>query len=157
MTPRRTPAVRNPSKRPASARRRAAPEGVALMAAADRARRRAYAPYSEFPVGAAILLRDGRIVTGCNVENASYGLAVCAERNAVFKAVSEGDRDFVAVAVTAREGRGAPPCGSCRQVLHEFAPDILVYWRDARRRIVRRKLGVLLAMPFDLKMLKGKG
>jgi cytidine deaminase len=108
-------------------------------------------------VGAAILLRDGRVVTACNVENASYGLAVCAERNAVFKAVSEGERDFVAVAVTAREGRGAPPCGSCRQVLHEFAPDILVLWRDARGRIVRRKLGVLLAMPFDMKMLKGKG
>ena len=126
------------------------------MRAADVARRRAYAPYSDFPVGAAILLSDGRVVTGCNVENASYGLAVCAERNAVFKAVSEGRRDFVAVAVTAREGRGAPPCGSCRQVLHEFAPDILVYWRDARGRIVRRKLGVLLAMPFDLKMLRGK-
>lgn len=149
--------TRRPARAPRpAARRRAAPDGAALMRAADRARRRAYAPYSEFPVGAAILLRDGRIVTGCNVENASYGLAVCAERNAVFKAVSEGDRDFVAVAVTAREGRGAPPCGSCRQVLHEFAPDILVYWRDAHGRIVRRKLGVLLAMPFDLKMLKGK-
>jgi cytidine deaminase len=126
------------------------------MKAADGARRRAYAPYSRFPVGAALLLRDGRIVTGCNVENASYGLAVCAERNAVFKAVSEGDRDFVAIAVTAREGRGAPPCGSCRQVLHEFAPDIRVYWRDARGRMVHRPLGVLLAMPFDLEMLKGK-
>jgi cytidine deaminase len=126
------------------------------MRAADGARRHAYAPYSRFPVGAALLLRDGRIVTGCNVENASYGLAVCAERNAVFKAVSAGDRDFVAIAVTAREGRGAPPCGSCRQVLHEFAPDIRVYWRDARGRTVHRPLGVLLAMPFDLGMLKGK-
>jgi cytidine deaminase len=157
MKSRRTRGVRTAAKRPAPTRRRAASDGGALMAAADRARRRAYAPYSRFPVGAAILLRDGRVVTACNVENASYGLAVCAERNAVFKAVSEGDREFVAVAVTAREGRGAPPCGSCRQVLHEFAPDILVFWRDARGRIVRRKLGVLLAMPFDLKMLKGKG
>ena len=142
-------------RRPA-AKRRAAPDVVALMRAAESARRNSYAPYSRFPVGAAILLRDGRIVTGCNVENASYGLAVCAERNAVFKAVSAGERDFVAIAVTAREGRGAPPCGSCRQVLHEFAPEILVYWRDARGRIVRRKLGVLLALPFDLKMLRGK-
>jgi cytidine deaminase len=143
------------AKRPAAARR-PAPDGAALMRAADGARRRAYAPYSRFPVGAALLLRDGRVVTGCNVENASYGLAVCAERNAVFKAISDGDRDFVAIAVTAREGRGAPPCGSCRQVLHEFAPDILVYWRDARGRMVHRPLGVLLAMPFDLEMLKGK-
>jgi cytidine deaminase len=149
-------AARSARARRPAARRPAAPDGAALMRAADRARRRAYAPYSDFQVGAAILLRDGRVVTGCNVENASYGLAVCAERNAVFKAVSEGDHDFVAVAVTAREGRGAPPCGSCRQVLHEFAPDILVYWRDARGRVVRRKLGVLLAMPFDMKMLKGK-
>jgi len=132
------------------------PDGAALMLAADRARARAYAPYSEFPVGAALLLKDGRVVTACNVENASYGLAVCAERNAVFKAVSEGNRDFVAVAVTAREGRGAPPCGSCRQVLHEFAPDMMVYWRDPRGKIVGRKLRYLLAMPFDLKMLKGK-
>ena len=142
-------------RRPA-AKRRVAPDAAALMRAAERARRNAYAPYSRFPVGAAILLRDGRIVTGCNVENASYGLSVCAERNAVFKAVSAGESDFVAIAVTAREGRGAPPCGSCRQVLHEFAPDILVYWRDARGRTVRRKLGVLLALPFDLKMLRGK-
>ena len=157
MTPRRARGGRKAAKRPAAPRRRPASEGSALMAAADRARHHAYSPYSRFPVGAAILLRDGRVVTACNVENASYGLAVCAERNAVFKAVSEGERDFMAVAVTAREGRGAPPCGSCRQVLHEFAPDILVLWRDARGRIVRRKLGVLLAMPFDLKMLKGKG
>lgn len=147
--------ARSTRRRPAAARR-TVPDGAALMKAADGARRRAYAPYSRFPVGAALLLRDGRIVTGCNVENASYGLAVCAERNAVFKAVSEGDRDFVAIAVTAREGRGAPPCGSCRQVLHEFAPDIRVYWRDARGRMVHRPLGVLLAMPFDLEMLKGK-
>ena len=128
----------------------------ALREVARAAMSRAYAPYSQYPVGVAALVDDGRTVSGCNVENASYGLAVCAERNAVFKAVSEGRRDFVAVAVTAREGRGAPPCGSCRQVLHEFAPDLLVYWRDASGHIKRRKLGVLLAMPFDLKQLRGR-
>ena len=125
--------------------------GRELMREAERARRRAYAPYSAFPVGAALLLRDGRVIPGCNVENASYGLSVCAERNAVWKAVSEGELEFAAIAVTAREGHGAPPCGSCRQVLHEFAPRILVYWRNARGRIVKARLTALLAKPFDLK------
>ncbi len=121
-----------------------------LMAEAVRARKRAYAPYSRFPVGAALLARDGRVFLGCNVENASYGLAVCAERNAVWKAVSEGVREFEAIAVTARDGHGAPPCGSCRQVLQEFAPHAWVYWRDARGRLLRRRLGELLPMPFHL-------
>jgi len=121
------------------------------MREAERARRRAYAPYSTFPVGAALLLRNGRVIPGCNVENASYGLSVCAERNAVWKAVSEGELEFAAIAVTAREGHGAPPCGSCRQVLHEFAPRILVYWRNARGRIVKGRLTALLAKPCDLK------
>ena len=149
-----TRGARPARRRRAAARRTAGP--AALMRAAEGARRQAYAPYSRFPVGAAILLRDGRIVTGCNVENASYGLTVCAERNAVFKAVSQGDRDFVAIAVTAREGRGAPPCGSCRQVLHEFAPGVVVYWRNARGRIVRSPLHDLLPLPFDLAMLRGR-
>ena len=125
-----------------------------LVAAAKAARALAYAPYSGFRVGAALLTEDGVVIPAGNVENASYGLAVCAERNAVWKAVSEGARDFAAIAVTAREGHGAPPCGSCRQVLHEFAPHIQVYWRDAGGRIVRRRLDALLAMPFDLKPRK---
>jgi cytidine deaminase len=119
-----------------------------LMAEADRARRRAYAPYSNFAVGAALVTKDGRVIHGCNVENASYGLSVCAERNAVWKAVSEGHHEIVAIAITAREGHGAPPCGSCRQVLHEFAPKAMVYWRDARGRIVRRRLDTLLPLAF---------
>lgn len=119
-----------------------------LMTEAVRARRHAYAPYSRFPVGAALLTADGRVIHGCNVENASYGLSVCAERNAVWKAVSEGLRDFVAIAITAREGHGAPPCGSCRQVLQEFAPKARVYWRDSRGRIVQRRLATLLPSPF---------
>jgi len=135
--------------------KRARPTPAALMREAERVRRRAYAPYSRFPVGAALLLADGRVVTGCNVENASYGLAVCAERNAVFQAVSEGERDFLAIAVTARAGHGAPPCGSCRQVLHEFAPRMMVYWRDAKGRIVSRRLTALLALPFVLEPRRG--
>jgi cytidine deaminase len=119
-----------------------------LMAEAVKARRNAYAPYSKFPVGAALLAADGRVFRACNVENASYGLSVCAERNAIWKAVSEGARDFVAIAITAREGAGAPPCGSCRQVLQEFAPKAMVYWRDGRGRIVRRRLDLLLPNAF---------
>ena len=126
----------------------------ALMAEAVKARKRAYAPYSRFPVGAALLTKDGRVYHGCNVENASYGLTICAERNAVWKAVSEGVTEFSAIAVTARDGRGAPPCGSCRQVLHEFAPHALVYWRDARGRILKRKLTELLPDTFNLADLR---
>lgn len=131
-------------------------DGKALMGEAARARRRAYAPYSHFPVGAALLTRDGTVVHGCNVENASYGLTVCAERNAVFQAVARGLGDFVAIAVTAREGKGAPPCGSCRQVLHEFAPHMRVFWRDRRGRIAEETVGGLLPHAFVLKK-KPKG
>ena len=119
-----------------------------LMAEAERARRMAYAPYSRFAVGAALLADDGRIFHGCNVENASYGLTTCAERTAVFSAVAAGVRRFAAIAVTAREGHGAPPCGACRQVLHEFAPELWVYWRDDNRRILKRRLSALLPKAF---------
>jgi cytidine deaminase len=122
-----------------------------LMAEAVKARRHAHAPYSKFPVGAALLTRDGRVIRAANVENASYGLSVCAERNAVWKAVSEGEREFLAIAITAREGRGAPPCGACRQVLHEFAPAAWVYWRNAKGKIVKRRLSALLPLAFDFK------
>jgi cytidine deaminase len=146
---------RRATRRPPSARgigRRAAAEWSAadLMAEAMRARARAYAPYSRFQVGAALLTRDGEVVHGCNVENASYGLTVCAERNAVFQAVSRGVREFAAIAVTAREGRGAPPCGACRQVLHEFAPRMRVIWRDARGRLIERRADALLPKAFVL-------
>lgn len=94
-----------------------------LMAKAKEAMRLAYAPYSEFKVGAALLAKDGRVFTGCNVENASYGAAICAERTAVVKAVSEGVREFEKIAITASSGDYASPCGICRQVLFEFMPD----------------------------------
>ena len=126
-----------------------------LMAEAEKARRASYSPFSKFAVGAALLTKSGRVVLGCNVENSSFGLSCCAERTAVFKAVSEGDREFKAVAVTAGEGRGAAPCGACRQVLHEFSPDMWVYYRDGRARIVRRRLTALLMDGFRFKTRRG--
>ena len=122
-----------------------------LMEEAGLARGRAYAPYSAFPVGAALLGASGRVYHGCNVENASFGLTTCAERAALFRAVSDGERDFTAIAVTARDGRGAPPCGACRQVLHEFAPDLWVYWRNGSGRMLKRRLAALLPAAFKFK------
>ena len=127
-----------------------------LLALASRARRVAYAPYSNFAVGAALLAGDGRVFTGCNVENASLGLTLCAERVAVAKAVSEGARSFEALAIVG-PGRGAtPPCGACRQVLVEFAPELRVYWRGAGRRVVVRSLGRLLPEGFRLRSGSGR-
>ncbi len=97
-----------------------------LLGVARRARELAYAPYSRFPVGAALLGKSGRVYTGCNVENASHPAGICAERCAVSKAVSEGERDFVAIAVVADSAGPCAPCGICRQVLVEFAPRMTV-------------------------------
>ena len=128
-----------------------------LIEQAETARRASYSPYSRFPVGAALLTRSGRIVHGCNVENASFGLSVCAERTALWKAVSEGDREFVAIAIAAGPGAVPSPCGACRQVLHEFAPDLSVYWCDGAGRIIGRKLEELLASPFVFDEAKHRG
>jgi len=120
------------------------------MAEAERARARAYAPYSKFAVGAALLFDDGTVVHGSNIENASYGLAVCAERTAIWRAINEGRRrGFAAIAVTAGPRMAASPCGACRQVLHEFAPDIEVVWRQRSGRLARRPLSQLLSSAFD--------
>ncbi|NLB91577.1 MAG: cytidine deaminase [Clostridiales bacterium] len=102
-----------------------------LLQFARQAMERSYSPYSRYPVGACILCEDGRIFQGCNIENASFGLSNCAERTAVFKAVSEGARDFVSIAIAAKNSPPWP-CGACRQVLNEFAPDIrvLVTWDE---------------------------
>ena len=97
-------------------------QAEALLAAAREAAGRAYVPYSGFPVGAAVLTADGTVVTGCNVENASYGLTVCGERVAVWAAATAGHRAIRAVAVATPASLGATPCGACRQVLNEFAP-----------------------------------
>jgi cytidine deaminase len=101
-----------------------------LLAAAVAARRGAYAPYSNFSVGAALLGRDGRIWTGANVENASYGLGMCAERTAIFTAVSANARSFEAIAVAGPDGMTTMPCGACRQVLFEFAPHLRIIYAD---------------------------
>ncbi|MEO7039669.1 MAG: cytidine deaminase [Candidatus Elarobacter sp.] len=106
---------------------------TALLAAALAARDGAYAPYSKFAVGAALLDHDGTVWTGANVENASYGLSICAERNAIFGAVTAGGtRRFVAVAVAGPDGTTTLPCGACRQVLWEFAPELQVIYADER-------------------------
>ncbi len=101
-----------------------------LLAAALKARRRAVAPYSRFPVGAALLARDGRIICGANVESASYGLTCCAERVALFKALTDGIRGFRAVAIVARSPQGPMPCGACRQLLAEYAAEAVVWVAD---------------------------
>jgi homotetrameric cytidine deaminase len=104
-----------------------------LITAALQARAAAVAPYSQFAVGAALLTRQGRIITGANVESASYGLTCCAERVALFKALTEGETDFAAIAVVARAPRGPMPCGACRQLLAEYAPSAAVWVADSAR------------------------
>jgi cytidine deaminase len=103
-----------------------------LVRAAARARERAVAPYSKFKVGAALLAKNGEIITGANVESASYGLTCCAERVALFNALTSGNKKFVAVAVVARAPSGPMPCGACRQLLAEYAPDATVLVADSR-------------------------
>jgi cytidine deaminase len=102
-----------------------------LVRAAAKARAQAVAPYSHFQVGAALLTRAGKIVSGANVESASYGLTCCAERIALFKALTDGERDFLAAAVVARWDGGPMPCGACRQLLAEYAPEAQVFIADS--------------------------
>ena len=110
---------------------------------------RAYAPYSKFPVGAALLCADGTVFTGCNVENAAYGSTICAERTAVVKAVSEGHRDdWVALAVAGNGGNYCWPCGPCRQVLYEFCPELTVLAARGDRSFVKLPLSRLLPHGF---------
>lgn len=108
-----------------------------LIALAKKAREQAYAPYSQHAVGAALLTASGRVYSGCNVENASYGLTICAERTAAVTAACDGERDFVAIAVASEHG--VTPCGACRQVLSEFGPDmrVLVAAADGSHRDYR--------------------
>jgi cytidine deaminase len=136
--------VKRPSRRPP-----AAGPTAALVALAADAREMAHAPYSRFKVGAALLLSSGEIVTGCNIENASYGLTLCAERTAVFKAVSEGFRGFEAIAVVADSLRPTAPCGPCRQILWEFCGDIWVHIARPGRKAKSYRMSELLPVPFD--------
>lgn len=100
-----------------------------LFRAAEMALQKAIAPYSQFRVGAAVLCRSGEIYTGCNIEVSSYGLTICAERVALFKALSEGEREFAAIAVVTEASVPCPPCGACRQVIWDFAPNAQVGYR----------------------------
>ena len=124
-----------------------------LVAAARRARRHAQAAYSGFKVGAALETAGGAIVTGCNIENATYGLTVCAERVAMFKALSEGHRKFRRIAVVADTDAPTPPCGACRQILWEFGGDLEVVLANLRREAGRHQLKDLLPLPFDARLL----
>jgi cytidine deaminase len=129
---------------------------AALVSAAQRARRHAYAPYSRYRVGAALVTRAGRVYTGCNVENATFGATLCAERSAVAAMVAAGDREPVACAVVTAGPKPGTPCGICRQVLAEFAHDmrLIMASEDARGRITHRtaaRLTELLPRAFRLK------
>jgi cytidine deaminase len=117
------------------------------------ARALAVANFSNFKVGAALLTTDGEIITGCNVETATYGLTLCAERIAVFKAVSEGFTKFSAIAVVADSHPITPPCGSCRQVLWELCGDIWVHMADLKGHKKTMRLAALLPEPFDKRFL----
>ena len=121
----------------------------ALVAAAREALTHSHSPYSHFRVGAALLGVDGEIYTGTNVENASFGLSICAERTAVFKAVSEGCSEFTACAVVTETVTPTPPCGACRQVLQEFAPGLEIHLAGHSDAVETCTLSDLLPRPFD--------
>jgi cytidine deaminase len=125
----------------------------ALLEAALAARENAHAPYSHFRVGAALEDTAGRVHTGCNIENASYGLTLCAERVAVFKAISEGVREFRRIAIAADAARLAPPCGACRQVLWELCGDIAILLVNPRGQTESHRLKDLFPRPFDASSL----
>ncbi len=125
-----------------------------MAAAAQNARQNAYAPYSGFKVGAAVLGGSGKIYTGCNVENASYGLTICAERAAIFKAISEGENVISAVVIFAGEHQLSPPCGACLQVISEFShldEPVTIVTRAADGSQDIRKLSNYLPMPFTIR------
>lgn len=126
-----------------------------LLLAAQEASERAYAPFSNFHVGAAILTADGRVFKGCNVENSSYGMTNCAERTAIFTAIAEGavsaERDLVAVAVVNKDGVACSPCGACRQVIYEFGPEATVIFRANSGEITQMKASQILPEGFRLR------
>jgi cytidine deaminase len=125
-----------------------------LVGAARAAREKAVATFSGFKVGAALETPEGTIITGCNVENATYGLTVCAERVAVFKALSEGHREFTRIVVVADTEAPTPPCGACRQILWEFGGDLQVILANLTAVTARHAMRELLPWPFDRRLLK---
>ena len=125
----------------------------AILAAARAARAHAVADFSGFKVGAALETADGRVVTGCNVENASYGLTICAERVAIFKALSEGHRAFTQLVVVADTASPTPPCGACRQIIWEFCGDVPVTLANLSAVTATLQMKELLPLPFDKRLL----
>jgi cytidine deaminase len=127
-----------------------------LKDAAFAAMENAYAPYSKFRVGAAVIASTGQIVTGCNVENAAYGEALCAERVAIAAAVAQGLTSFEEIAIASESDEPSPPCGSCRQTMSEFAPDLIVTSYSRNGKLAQWRLSDLLPEAFDLNYLRGR-
>ena len=125
-----------------------------LVAAARKAREHARADYSGFKVGAALETADGTYITGCNIENATYGLTICAERVAMFKAISDGHRQFRRIAIVADTQDPTPPCGACRQILWEFGGDLEIVLANVQREIGTHRMSDLLPLPFDGRLLR---
>lgn len=124
-----------------------------LIDAASEARERAFAPYSKFQVGSAVRTKDGEVFLGCNIESASYGLTVCAERVAIWKAVSEGKSEFEEISVVTDTERLTPPCGVCRQIIWEFCGDVPVVLSNLSGDTKVMQMSELLPMAFDTKFL----
>jgi cytidine deaminase len=120
-----------------------------LINNAKSARQLSYSPYSKFKVGAALKTKNGRIFTGCNIENSSYGLSICAEREAVFKAISAGEKDLDTIAVVTDSNKLLTPCGACRQVIWEFSKDMTIIVANLKGEKKEFKIKELLAHPFD--------
>jgi cytidine deaminase len=125
-----------------------------LIEAATKAREKAFAPFSNFRVGAALQSTGGEIFTGCNIENASYGLTMCAERVAIFKAISEGEKNFTHLAIVGDTENLTPPCGACRQIIWEFCGDIPVILANLNGKTETFQMKELLPSAFDTKFLK---
>ena len=124
-----------------------------LIAAAKQVRENAHAQYSNFRVGAALRAKSGQVYTGCNVENSTYGLTVCAERVAIFKAISEGERGFDAIAVVADTPNPTPPCGACRQLIWEFCGDVDIILSNLKGQVEVVRTSAILPRPFDSSFL----
>ena len=131
-----------------------AQERANLLREAEKARENAYTPYSHYKVGAALLTAGGRIYTGCNIENASYGATICAERVAAVKAISTGEKDFLALAIIADSEQPGTPCGICRQFLLEFAPRLVLIMANLQGQVVEGRLDQYLPKAFSREYLK---
>jgi cytidine deaminase len=144
---------RQGDRRQGPRRARGPAAGTDIVSAARRARENAEARFSNFKVGAALETADGTIVVGCNVENATYGLTICAERVAMFKAISDGHRAFTRIAIVADTPTLTPPCGACRQILWEFGGDLEVILANLQAEQATHRLKALLPLPFDARLL----